>query len=67
LPRVAVDHERVLQLASNLLSNAAKFTPARGRVTLAARHTGREIVVSVRDNWPRDCTMISRAIRRRLP
>src|SRR5512142_2944878 len=44
------------------LSNAAKFMPARGRVPLAARKTGREIVVSVRDDWPRDCTMISRAI-----
>lgn len=49
LPRVAVDHERLLQLVGNLLANAAKFTPAGGRVALEAHDRGREVVVSVRD------------------
>jgi len=49
LPQVSVDQERILQLVGNLLSNAAKYTPAGGRITLSARDAGREIVVSVRD------------------
>jgi signal transduction histidine kinase len=49
LPRVAVDRERILQLLGDLLSNALKFTPAGGHVTLSARDKGNEVVVSVRD------------------
>lgn len=37
LPRVDADVRRLLQVLSNLLSNAMKFTPAGGRVVLSAR------------------------------
>src|SRR5262249_37417144 len=33
----------------NLLENAAKFTPAGGRVTVVARNEGARVVVAVRD------------------
>jgi len=37
LPPVVVDGRRVKQVLLNLLSNAVKFTPAGGRITLAAQ------------------------------
>jgi CheY-like chemotaxis protein len=43
------DPVRLTQIFTNLLNNAAKYTPAGGRIWLAARQEGREAVVSVHD------------------
>jgi CheY-like chemotaxis protein len=43
------DPVRLAQVFSNLLTNAAKYTPQGGRITLEARVRGPEVVVSVRD------------------
>lgn len=52
LPRVAADRQRIFQTLSNLLSNALKFTPAGGRVTVGVRAQAGEVVFSVADSGP---------------
>ena len=49
LPRIAADSARVLQVLSNLVGNAVKFTPAGGRVRLRAEPADREVRFSVSD------------------
>jgi PAS domain S-box-containing protein len=44
------DKIRLGQVIMNLLSNAAKYTPEGGRITLSAEHDGAEVVVRVEDN-----------------
>jgi len=46
---VEADERKVKQILFNLLSNAVKFTPAGGRVTLAARVVDDYVEISVRD------------------
>ena len=49
LPDVWADHVRVLQVFVNLLSNALKYTPAGGTVTVAARALGDDVEFTVTD------------------
>ena len=44
-----VDLTRVAQVVSNLLNNAAKYTPARGRIGLAAHRDDGFVVIAVTD------------------
>ena len=44
------DLTRLSQVVSNLLNNAAKYTPEGGRIVLAARRLGAEVEISVSDN-----------------
>jgi signal transduction histidine kinase/CheY-like chemotaxis protein len=44
------DPVRLAQVISNLLNNAAKFTPANGRIELSASEEGGRVVLSVADN-----------------
>lgn len=45
-----VDRHRITQVLSNLVNNAAKYTPAGGDVNVEARVEGREIAIAVIDN-----------------
>ena len=44
------DYARVAQVLSNLLNNAAKYTPKGGRVSLSAAREGDDVVFRVRDS-----------------
>jgi signal transduction histidine kinase len=46
------DHDRIIQVLSNLLGNAMKFTPRDGTVGLVVERRGAEIEFVLRDNGP---------------
>jgi signal transduction histidine kinase len=46
------DPRRLHQVVTNLLANAAKYTPEGGRVTLRTRVEGRQSILEVADNGP---------------
>ena len=47
---VAADPVRVTQIITNLLNNAAKFTPQRGKLSLSLERDGEYALVCVRDD-----------------
>jgi len=49
LPSILADAERIQQVVTNLLHNAIKFTPSGGEVTISAKASKDEVVISVRD------------------
>ncbi|HSS61779.1 MAG TPA: ATP-binding protein, partial [Candidatus Limnocylindrales bacterium] len=49
LPIVAGDRDRLIQVVSNLVSNAVKYSPEGGTVTLTSRSEGRFALISVTD------------------
>jgi PAS domain S-box-containing protein len=52
LPRVAADSARILQVLSNLVGNAIKFTPAGGKVRVRAESVDGEVRYTVSDTGP---------------
>lgn len=49
---VRADPLRVSQVLGNILGNALKFTPERGRIVLRASSNGRQVRIDVIDNGP---------------
>ncbi len=49
---VPFDRRMVETMVYNLISNAVKYTPERGRVAVTMRHTGSVIDISVEDDGP---------------
>jgi PAS domain S-box-containing protein len=45
-----VDRHRITQVLSNLLNNAAKYTPKGGRIEVEAGVSGNEVAIAVTDN-----------------
>jgi signal transduction histidine kinase len=52
VPEVICDRDRMLQVFSNLIGNALKFTPAEGTVTVSVALIAGEVGFSVCDNGP---------------
>ena len=48
--RLEADPVRLTQVISNLLTNAAKYTPAGGEITVGCRRDSENLVIFVRDN-----------------
>lgn len=47
-----IDHDRIVQVLSNLIGNALKFTPTSGLIELSAKKEKDQIIVTVKDNGP---------------
>jgi len=52
LPLIWADEQRLSQVVLNLLSNASKFMPGEGKITLRARKQDAALVVEVQDTGP---------------
>ncbi len=52
IPPILADHDRIVQVLSNLLGNALKFTPGGGQVAVNAKASGAEVLFEVRDTGP---------------
>jgi PAS domain S-box-containing protein len=49
LPKAKFDRAKIIQVLSNLISNAIKFTPEKGRVSVDVRHQNEDWIISVND------------------
>ncbi len=49
LPKIAFDSDRIIQVVTNLISNAIKFTPEGGRVSVSVQQRGEHLVIVVND------------------
>ncbi|MEL6490622.1 MAG: histidine kinase [Cyanobacteria bacterium J06621_3] len=53
LPSVYADSDQVQRVLSNLIDNAIKYTPPKGKIGIAALHrTTAKVQISIRDNGP---------------
>lgn len=52
LPDLNIDPDRIAQVLSNLLSNALRYTPQDGEITLSTKQTVGEVEIWVRDSGP---------------
>ena len=49
LPEVSADHDMLLRVLTNLLDNAIKFAPRKGRIALSIARAGNEMLFTVSD------------------
>ncbi|MFL5784415.1 MAG: sensor histidine kinase, partial [Bacteriovoracaceae bacterium] len=52
LPSLSVDLGHILRVIQNLMSNALKFTPSGGTITLSARASEGSVLFAVEDTGP---------------
>jgi len=49
LPKIPFDRAKIIQVLTNLVSNAIKFTPEKGRVSVNIQHRDKELIIKVSD------------------
>jgi len=49
LPKAIFDGDKIIQVLTNLVSNAIKFTPEEGKITVCVLRKGEELVIRVSD------------------
>lgn len=52
LKSIACDGGRIVQVLSNLIGNALKFSPQGSEITVAVKETDKDVLISVSDNGP---------------
>ncbi|NDV62187.1 hybrid sensor histidine kinase/response regulator [Puniceicoccales bacterium CK1056] len=52
LPKISCDRQQIRRVADNLFSNALKFTPHGGTVSVHVKATGQDVVMEVKDTGP---------------
>ncbi|HEX9108369.1 MAG TPA: ATP-binding protein, partial [Longimicrobiales bacterium] len=52
LPRILADAGRVVQVVSNVVGNAVKFTPSGGKIRVRVTAQGDEVIIEVSDTGP---------------
>lgn len=52
LPEVSIDPDRMAQVLGNLLTNALRYTPHGGDITLSTKHTAGDVEIRVHDSGP---------------
>jgi len=52
LPLVEADRDRIAQVMGNLLSNAFRYVPPGGHITVRAMEQGQKVIVAVADDGP---------------
>jgi len=49
LPKARFDSDKIIHVLTNLISNAIKFTPEKGRISVSIQHQGEDLVIRVSD------------------
>jgi len=49
LPKIVADSDRITQVVSNLINNAIKFTPEKGKISIEVEKSEKEVVVKISD------------------
>ncbi len=52
LPEIELDVRRMMQVLTNILDNALRYTPDGGRITLSARRLAAELEIRIQDSGP---------------
>lgn len=50
IPQIYADKDRIEQVIKNIISNAIKYTPSGGQITITAQYIDNDVCISIKDN-----------------